>query len=418
MPYVFQTKDKTGKPHKKWRFQYKDYQGVKRTGTGTSSKRDTVAMAETIEAEHVLIRKGLKEPPKKSDKNLSREFMEVAYEYIAWGKAQGGRGGRPWSDRHAEMRERHLKMWTAKLKLTTLRSFIGIQPKLEKELRTLKEEGKSGKTLTNYAEALKSFGHYCLKRSYLEEDPLKSLGKFDCTPKTERRNFNSEELNALFDVAEYHYRILYLVAVSSGLRANELRSLCVEDLDLEEGGLTLHADWTKNRKAGFQPLPLNVIEELKTFIESGEAKRLYTENYSKTPTLKFPKNPLLHVPTHPTHQLNRHLEDAGIPKHTKKGKIDFHSLRVTYITLILESGASIQYAQNLARHSDPKLTFNVYGKTNDEQIRTLTEATGSIILAQRENKKVVNSCEITTCEVAGPGLEPGTQGFSVLCSTN
>ena len=83
-----------------------------------------------------------------------------------------------------------------------------------------------------------------------------------------------------------------------------------------------------------------------------------------------------------------------------------------------KSGASIQYAQNLARHSEPKLTFNVYGKTNDEQIRALKEATGSIILAQRKNEKAVNSELSTACKVAGPGLEPGTQGFSVLCSTN
>ena len=97
-----------------------------------------------------------------------------------------------------------------------------------------------------------------------------------------------------------------------------------------------------------------------------------------------------------------------------KGKIDFHSFRVTYITLILESGASIQYAQNLARHADPKLTFNVYGKTNDEQIRALTEATGGIILAQRENKKAVNSELSTTYEVAGPGLESKKANLSLL----
>ena len=42
--------------------------------------------------------------------------------------------------------------------------------------------------------------------------------------------------------------------------------------------------------------------------------------------------------------------------------VDFHALRMTYITLLVKGGASVKVAQELARHSDPKLTMNVYSQ--------------------------------------------------------
>jgi hypothetical protein len=39
---------------------------------------------------------------------------------------------------------------------------------------------------------------------------------------------------------------------------------------------------------------------------------------------------------------------------------DFHALRHTYITRLVKSNASVKVCQELARHSDPKLTFAVY----------------------------------------------------------
>ncbi len=40
--------------------------------------------------------------------------------------------------------------------------------------------------------------------------------------------------------------------------------------------------------------------------------------------------------------------------------VDFHALRATYITMLVKGGATVKQAQDLARHSDPKLTMNVY----------------------------------------------------------
>src|SRR5439155_4976937 len=55
------------------------------------------------------------------------------------------------------------------------------------------------------------------------------------------------------------------------------------------------------------------------------------------------------------------LAAAGIPYRDGAGRVaDFHALRHSYITLLERSGVSPKMAQKLARHSDIRLTMNVY----------------------------------------------------------
>ena len=59
MPTIFQTLDRNGKPHPKYRFKYIDWQGKRRTATGLTSKPNTIKLAWKIQAEQDEIRKGL-----------------------------------------------------------------------------------------------------------------------------------------------------------------------------------------------------------------------------------------------------------------------------------------------------------------------------------------------------------------------
>jgi len=47
-------------------------------------------------------------------------------------------------------------------------------------------------------------------------------------------------------------------------------------------------------------------------------------------------------------------------------EIYFHSLRNSYISYLANSNTPPKVVQKLARHSDPRLTFNVYARTFDE----------------------------------------------------
>jgi len=47
--------------------------------------------------------------------------------------------------------------------------------------------------------------------------------------------------------------------------------------------------------------------------------------------------------------------------------LDFHSLRVCFVTMIINEGANAKEAQELARHSSSDRTMKEYAKTRTEQ---------------------------------------------------
>lgn len=61
------------------------------------------------------------------------------------------------------------------------------------------------------------------------------------------------------------------------------------------------------------------------------------------------------------------LATAKIEPTDKDGnKICFHSLRNSYISFLANSETPAKVIQKLARHSDPRLTFNTYARTFEE----------------------------------------------------
>jgi integrase len=85
------------------------------------------------------------------------------------------------------------------------------------------------------------------------------------------------------------------------------------------------------------------------------------------------------------------LRQVGIPKVTDEGKLDFHALRTTYITFLLESDANVKEAMVLARHSTPDLTLNTYARTREKRLSEITETVaGKILDAKRSVGKEEN----------------------------
>ena len=96
-----------------------------------------------------------------------------------------------------------------------------------------------------------------------------------------------------------------------------------------------------------------------------------------------------------------HEESTGIPKETKEGKLDFHGLRVSFVTLAVEAGANIREAQTLARHSTPELTANVCVKTRDVRLAELAESIGE-----------KGPLRARACHIYAPQARRGQGGFA------
>ncbi|MCK4670763.1 MAG: site-specific integrase [Nanoarchaeota archaeon] len=426
MAYLFRTRGKNGKLHRRWRFQYTDWQGRRRTGTGTASKKETEKLAARIGAREDEIRKGYRPPPKSSEVRQARAFQEVLDEYMAWGKSQGGHGGKPWSRTHIHSRNFYLSFWKKRLGFESMADLDGILPRVEGALQEFQRKGRTGKTLQTYAEALKSFVNWCEKRGHIDGNPLKALASFDTTPQSVRRAMTLKEIQDLLEAAPEHRRLVYELAFCSGLRVGELTALTIEDLDIERCGLHLDSEWTKNRKEGFQPLPKALVKRLAEFVEAGTAKELYGGiTRKKGARYGPPEDSLLFVPSHTSRIFDKDLKTAGISKWAPGGKVDFHACRVAYINLVLNAGALVKEAQDLARHSTPTLTMNVYGRSRSDRLVEITEKVGEAVLKHNSNTTGAQwkeACFVSAGPARGKvvgatGFEPETKGDCKLLDT-
>jgi integrase len=197
-------------------------------------------------------------------------------------------------------------------------------------------------------------GHPCL-----DVEPVRTA----CDVRRARRELAVPELLALFDAARgstetfrgmtgadrYH---LYLTACGTGFRVQELASLTPGSfrLDAQPPTATVKARIDKRRKKATQPLPPGVVSALREYLRGRSAgEPLWPRTWWRRAA----------------EMLQIDLAAAGV-SYSVPGPdgtplyADFHGLRHTYITYLANAGVSPKHAQELARHSDIRLTMGVY----------------------------------------------------------
>ncbi len=104
---------------------------------------------------------GIRVVPTPQNKNQSRPFDEVLAEYMAWGRAQGGRRGMPWDEEYAYKKERDIIFWRTALELGVLGDLYDVLPEVEAECLKILDSGISGKTVANKVLNLRSLILWC-----------------------------------------------------------------------------------------------------------------------------------------------------------------------------------------------------------------------------------------------------------------
>lgn len=236
--------------------------------------------------------------------------------------------------------------------------------KFLKGMRERKVEPVSPQTSNHYLAALHSFTHWCVDQRYIDADPLATAEYVEANSRRtfERRALTIEEIQTLLSVTKT-YRphrgklegparsALYTVAIYTGLRAAELASLTRADFQLTGTSpmISVHARSTKNKKGRHQPIPIPIAEALMPWLETTPADGPVWAGSS----WKRGRAASL---------LRADLRKAKIKMDGPLGKVDFHSLRTTYATLLALAGVPIQHAQRLMDHSDPGITARHYTK--------------------------------------------------------
>jgi len=232
--------------------------------------------------------------------------------------------------------------------------------KVQSALRSLVDDRAGLTSVNHYATAIRMFSKWCWDSGRAKDHALRTVKGFNAATdrRHPRRALTVKESNKLIQTATAgpvaygmtgaDRAVLYALALGTGFRANELASLTTESFRLESSSPTVHlaAESAKNVREANQPISRSLAEVLRPWLASRVPGR---------PVFAWTKGRTAAM-------LRVDLEAAGIAYQTPEGKADFHSLRATYITNLIQSGVSIKLVQILARHASPILTMTRYAK--------------------------------------------------------
>ncbi|MCG3138649.1 MAG: Tyrosine recombinase XerC [Phycisphaerae bacterium] len=241
---------------------------------------------------------------------------------------------------------RTIKHRIEQLKYDLLWTTLGaIQPDgLSRWLRNRQIGGLSQRAANHYLQAATAFCNWCVSQRRMEKNPVGHIAGVDVTKQIVRRALTLDEIDKLLKVAGSR-RTIYQAALLTGLRRNELKLLQWGDIKLGENPrILLRAETTKAGRADVLPIPAQLVADLLAIrpADHTAAARVFRS-----------------IPKRET--FDSDLTRAGIQKTDDRGwKVDFHSLRKTYGSLLAKSGASLREAMQLMRHTDARLTTQIY----------------------------------------------------------
>lgn len=215
-----------------------------------------------------------------------------------------------------------------------------------------RQQRLSAKTLNDYLEAMRCFLNWMVRHGRLVANPLLAVEKVKTAGRETRvrRAFTEVEMRRLIASVPDDRKAIYLTAVYTGLRHSELGALQWGDLRLEaeKPFVQVRAAITKNDKSVVMSLHDDVVTAL-------QALRMPDATESDP---VFPHMPRIE-------RFRRDLKKAGISYIDERGRVgDFHSLRKTFCTNLARAGVASRVAMSLMRHSDRRLTDEVYTDEN------------------------------------------------------
>jgi len=217
----------------------------------------------------------------------------------------------------------------------------------------------SPRTRNAYLTSLRAFFAWLVESKRWHENPCDAVERAEVKgPANERWSLTREQLTALVDYPVPVWRaVAYLLAATTGLRRGELRQLLEADVNLERATLRCRARCTKNAEDETLPLPPWTVEMLRDYLRAVPPD--FRPNTAGKPVPARGKRLLLAVPTVKT--LRRDLERVGIAPVNEAGDVfDFHSLRVSCATILAVEGVGLQLVSRIMRHSDVRLTQEIY----------------------------------------------------------
>jgi integrase len=372
MGSVYRRVGKDGKLSANYSYEYVDATGRRRYGTGTADRTATKRIMEKLESEARLVEAGLIDP--KDDKAARAARRPIAEHVEDYRLALVHKGD---TEKHAGEATRAILRLLASARVERLTDVD--QEAVQAAVAKLKA-ARSSRTANYALGACKAFLRWCSDVDRIKAEPkwLRTIKPYNeaVDQRRVRRSLTAAELETLlaktatlgpayrgarwgegrYAISGAERSMLYRLAAATGLRANELRTLDASAfrVDGDDALVVVRAAYSKHRREDRQPIRRADAAIFREWLESREGL------------------PVVHVPEDVVKLLYADLRACGIEPKTADGVVDFHALRATYITLLIESGADPKEVQLLARHANIAMTFR-YVKKTAQSLRTALE---------------------------------------------
>lgn len=230
-------------------------------------------------------------------------------------------------------------------------------------IKELQEEGKKASSISRCIASIRSFYQFVLKRKKIKVDPTANIQ----SPKIEKRVpsvLTSKEVELLLDQPKdvdlkgTRDKAMLEFAYATGMRATEIISLNIDDVNLEEGYVTCKTG-NKQRTIPLGTMSLNALKEYvedarDVLIKNDDEKALFVNvNGGRLTRQGFWKI------------IKYYKEQAHITK-----DITPHVLRHSFATHLLQNGADLKAIQTMLGHSDISST-QVYMQFQDEGLKNI-----------------------------------------------
>jgi len=203
----------------------------------------------------------------------------------------------------------------------------------------------------NQYKGIRLFLKWCLIKGYINKNPIESIDRPKLNKQLPKRITKQEALRLLeysfymkttYRYERYRNVAIFAVILFAGLRANEVLSLKILDVDIVNK--IIHVNHGKGGKDRIIPMASSLVDYLLKFID--DRNRLGKASDSFFTTLRG----------------DRAYTYNGLKKvvnRVKKGTLinfSLHKLRHTFATLMLEGGCDLFSLQKMMGHSDIRTT--------------------------------------------------------------
>ena len=342
------TGEKVTRKRKKWRVRHRDADGIIQDVPGFRDREATKQLASDLEKMVARQKVGIID---RFHLHRQRPLAEHLGDFEVHLLAKGNTG------KHVTLKITRIR---AALDGCGFRMINDLVPsRVETWLQERREAGLSIQTSNHYLTCVKGFTRWLVQERRMPDDPLIGLKGLNVKldPRHERRTLSQEDLVKFLDAARAgkpfrgisgpDRRLLYMVALYTGLRCSELASLTPESfsLDVDPPTVTVQAGYSKRRSEDVLVLRSDLAADLKTWLRwKPKGESLWPGTWKEKAS----------------RMVKRGLEAAGIGYKTEAGVFDFHAIRHQFISSLAASGVHPKVAQELARHSDINLTMTRY----------------------------------------------------------